>query len=147
MRAKMVCFLAVAVLFIIPCVCVAQTQSATVSAADIEPFLGNWTGQYQECVGGSDCGSRKLDMIITATNVSYTFGPGDGGFGRHTKSSSGPVSKSYPAKYERLNDVTTLSFTQSSGMIIRFTRMGDKLMGQGTSARFDTTYTLTKKER
>ena len=146
MRAKMVYFLAAAVLFI-PCACVAQTRSAEVSAADIEPFLGSWTGQYEECTGGSNCEGRRIDMTITTDTVSYTLGPGKGGFDRHTKSSSGPNSKTYAARYEKVKGVITLSFTQSSGMIISFTRMGDKLQGEGNSSRFDETYTLTKTGR
>jgi hypothetical protein len=146
MRAKLVCFLAAVVLFI-PCVCVAQTESATVSSADIEPFVGSWTGQYRECTGPADCESRKIDMAVTTDTVSYTLGPGEGGFNRHTKASSGPSSKSYPARYEKVKGVITLSFTQSSGMVISFTRSGDKLMGQGSSTRFDETYTLTKTGR
>lgn len=144
MRAKMVCFLAVAVLFI-PCASVAQMQSATVSSADIEPFVGSWTGQYLECTAPSDCENRRADVTVTADTVAYTLGPGEGGFNRHSKASSGPTSKKYPAKYDKVNGVTTLSITQGSGMVIRFTRVGDKLMGKGNSARFDETYTLSKK--
>lgn len=143
MRAKMRYFLAMAVL-LIPCVCLAQTQSAEVTAGDVEPFLGSWSGQYEECRTSTDCEGRGVTMTITSDMVNYTLGAGTGGFAKHSKAGSAPSSKSYPAKYQKVNGVTTMSFTTSSGTVVRFTRQGGRLAGQGSAGRFNVKYTLTK---
>jgi hypothetical protein len=143
MRAKIACVLAVVVL-LIPCMCLAQAQSTAVTAADIAPFIGKWTGQHEECRSAADCEARSVEMTISSDMVMYTLSAGSAGFARHSKGGSASSSKSYPAKYQKVNGVTTMSFTTSSGNVIKFTHSGGKLTGQGTSGRFNVRYSLTK---
>ncbi|HOI95294.1 MAG TPA: hypothetical protein PK250_11375 [Syntrophobacter fumaroxidans] len=146
MRARTAWFLMAAVL-LIPCICQAQTQSGAVTQGDIAPFLGQWTGQHDECRSAANCESRSVHMTITEDTVTYTLSAADGGFARHTKSTSGPSSKSYPAKFEKAGGVTTMSFTTQSGNKIKFSLSGGRLTGKGTGGRFIVKYNLTKAGR
>ena len=143
MITRKVCFLAAALL-LIPCVCFAQTQSETVTAADIEPFVGNWSGNYEECRTATECEGRIVKMTITKDTVKYSLGAGAGGFARHSRAGSVPTSSTYPAIYQKVKGVTTMSFTTSSGTVVRFTLGGGKLRGQGSGGRFNVKYTLSK---
>ncbi len=137
-------FFLAAALFLIPCVCVAQTQSESVTAADIQPFVGTWSGTYEECKGATECEGRIVTMTITNDTITYSLGAGTGGFAKHSKAGSVPTSNNYPAKYEKVKGVTTMSFTTSSGTLVRFTLGGGKLKGQGSGGRFNVRYTLSK---
>jgi len=86
-------------------------------------------------------------MTITEDTVTYTLSVADGGFARHTRSSSGPSSRSYPAKFEKADGVTTMSFTTKSGNRIKFSLEGGRLTGKGTGGRFIVKYSLTKAGR
>lgn len=146
MRPRMICFPAVALL-LLSCICLARAQSAAPGPADIAPFLGSWKGQYEECRSRAACQGRGVDMTVTAERISFTLGPGEGGFSRHSKGSSGPKSKSYPVRFENVRGVTTMSFSTGSGLVMSFTLVGDRLEGQGTSGRFSESFTLKKARR
>ncbi len=146
MRTKLI-FLLAAALFLVPFTAIAQ---APVADSSIQPFLGKWVGQEDECKSAADCQSSNIQVNITNNNgqaaVEFTISPATEGKGRHSSSftSQGSNTRTFPAKFETRSGGTILSYLTKSGTRVELMLQGGKLVGHNTSGRFNLRYSLTK---
>ncbi|MFP5212482.1 MAG: hypothetical protein ACLGPL_03805 [Acidobacteriota bacterium] len=148
MQKRLMTFLVLlaAVAALMPFVCAAQTSAPAGGPPELAPFLGLWSGQYQECEANA-CDSRSVKVSFSMENgqptVEISFGPGRGGSMKYGKS-SGPVVRKFPAVVEKQNEASVISYTTKTGTKVVFKLQGNKLTGAGSGGRFTVSYQLEK---